>query len=185
MQIHRAAQCLGAILTLAIGSLAAHSGVSQDRGDTSQEAKSKVTLKAEADLELQIETNSESATVYGRLDEKLPSSRVEGPAAERTTSVAVPSSPPVVPPPTGQTQAANPAVTGTTIPGELVKKRALLVGINRYEHPEIQSLHGAVNDVNNMKKLLTTRFDFREPDLLVLTNEQATRDEILRPSTST
>ena len=75
-----------------------------------------------------------------------------------------------------------------TSPCQAITKRALLVGINTYKNlpsysPSLQrnveNLEGAVNDVNNMKNILVGRFGFKDDDILVLRNEQATRSGIL------
>ena len=56
-------------------------------------------------------------------------------------------------------------------------KRALLVGINRYQF--VSGLQGCVNDVRLMERLLVDRFGFAPPQVTVLTDEAATRDAIL------
>ena len=83
-------------------------------------------------------------------------------------------------------------------------KRALLIGINTYEIPgEVvrtnqpeqtttsasaqraassrgwTSLRGTVNDVTAMKNVLITRFGFKDENITVLLDEEATRDNIL------
>jgi hypothetical protein len=56
----------------------------------------------------------------------------------------------------------------------------LLVGINTYPHlSKFSQLEGAVNDVERMRALLTTRFDFPPEHVTVLLNEAATRARIL------
>ena len=62
---------------------------------------------------------------------------------------------------------------GKTSPQRL----ALLVGIDKYRN--VTNLTGCVNDVENMKSLLTTKFEFSEENVLVLKNESATRKAIL------
>ena len=59
-------------------------------------------------------------------------------------------------------------------------KLALLVGINDYKY--VTKLKGAVNDVENMKRVLVERFGFPDDGkhILALKNEQATRDAILK-----
>jgi hypothetical protein len=57
---------------------------------------------------------------------------------------------------------------------------ALLVGIDRYKNPAIPSLHGCVNDVEAIRRLLLDRFQVPPAHILALTNQQATRAEILR-----
>ncbi|HEY9667676.1 MAG TPA: caspase family protein [Coleofasciculaceae cyanobacterium] len=56
------------------------------------------------------------------------------------------------------------------------RKLALLVGINEYQ---VSPLYGCVTDANLQKQLLMHRFGFNEKDILVLTNQQATRQGIL------
>src|SRR5258708_21714127 len=84
-------------------------------------------------------------------------------------------------------------------------RRALLVGIDEYirpsqdavqEHSErtrerlrslrgrpgrknVMNLDGAVNDVTRMKELLVGRFQFEKSNVILLTNKQATADNIL------
>jgi len=57
-------------------------------------------------------------------------------------------------------------------------KRALLVGVNRYDK-ESQNLQGCVNDVRGMQELLTTRFGFPAENIRVLLDDQATKKGIL------
>jgi hypothetical protein len=56
------------------------------------------------------------------------------------------------------------------------RKLALLVGIDQYQDAPLQ---GCVTDVNLQKQLLIHRFGFKENDILLLTNKQATRQGIL------
>jgi hypothetical protein len=63
-------------------------------------------------------------------------------------------------------------------PGKGVR-RALLIGINEFAAPSIVSLRGALNDIETMRKLLTTRYGFAEDAVKMLTNAQATRKGIL------
>jgi uncharacterized caspase-like protein len=67
-------------------------------------------------------------------------------------------------------------------PGEQgkYKKLALLVGINEYKY--FNNLQGAVNDVENMKRLLVKHFGFPADDdhIRVLRDRQATREAILK-----
>ncbi|GAX37360.1 caspase family protein [Nodularia sp. NIES-3585] len=58
------------------------------------------------------------------------------------------------------------------------RKLALLVGINEYSG-NITPLSGCVNDVLMQKELLTYRFGFNPQDILTLTDQQATRQNIL------
>lgn len=57
------------------------------------------------------------------------------------------------------------------------KKLALLVGIDEYL--KMTNLRGCVNDVMDMKRLLTDNFGFNEKDILVLTNKKATHKGIV------
>lgn len=73
-------------------------------------------------------------------------------------------------------------------------RRALLIGIDRYDQGlsaaergrsneggrSWHNLQGSVNDATAMREILVHRFGFREADIVLLTNEQATRAEILR-----
>lgn len=52
-------------------------------------------------------------------------------------------------------------------------KKALLIGINRYQIPGAD-LRGCVNDVKNMQSVLTTYFGFATKDIAVLTDRAAT-----------
>lgn len=60
------------------------------------------------------------------------------------------------------------------------RKRALLVGINNYPDPRWIPLQGAVNDVLLQKELLNHRFGFESNEILLLTDKEATRDNILK-----
>lgn len=53
-------------------------------------------------------------------------------------------------------------------------KRALLVGINRYKIPGAD-LRGCINDVKNVKSLLTRYYGFAAKDIRTLTDLQATK----------
>ena len=57
-----------------------------------------------------------------------------------------------------------------------VRKLALLVGINQY--PRGSSLYGCVTDVELQQELLINRFGFHQGDILTLTDQQATREDI-------
>lgn len=66
-------------------------------------------------------------------------------------------------------------------------KRALLIGITEYlgdkntQWRELKNLHGCVNDVNLIKATITQpRFGFKENDITVLLNAEATRIEIIK-----
>jgi len=56
-------------------------------------------------------------------------------------------------------------------------KRALLIGINKYK--AVPELQGSVNDVETMRKVLTTRWGFLPSNITMLTDEAATREKIL------
>ncbi len=56
-------------------------------------------------------------------------------------------------------------------------KRALLVGINDYK--SINDLNGCINDVTNMRNILTTYLSFTNNDIRVLTDSRATKTNIL------
>ncbi len=57
-----------------------------------------------------------------------------------------------------------------------LRKLALLVGINQY--PSTQPLRGCLTDVELQRELLIHRFGFQEADILTLTEQQATREQI-------
>ncbi|MEM6435696.1 MAG: caspase family protein, partial [Cyanobacteria bacterium P01_D01_bin.115] len=65
------------------------------------------------------------------------------------------------------------------------RKLALLVGINDYPQPRLlqsfsaETLYGALNDVELQRQLLIHRFGFHPDNILTLTNDQATRENIL------
>jgi caspase domain-containing protein/subtilase family protein len=58
-------------------------------------------------------------------------------------------------------------------------KRALLIGIDRYQSPEIRPLQGAVNDIMLMRTILIGKFDVPDDHIMLLTNEQATHQGIV------
>ncbi len=73
------------------------------------------------------------------------------------------------------------------------RRRALLIGINDYSASRLpamprgapvdrawSSLDGAVNDVDIMRGLLVALYGFKRADIVTLTDQQATRDAILR-----
>jgi Caspase domain len=63
------------------------------------------------------------------------------------------------------------------------RKLALLVGVNDYSKGsvlEVSSLKGCVNDVQLLKNLLIYRYGFAPDDVVTLTDEQATRENILK-----
>jgi hypothetical protein len=53
-------------------------------------------------------------------------------------------------------------------------KRAVLIGINKYQVPGAD-LQGCVNDVKNLKGALTTYYGFADKDIATLTDAQATK----------
>jgi hypothetical protein len=60
-----------------------------------------------------------------------------------------------------------------------VARRALLIGINEFASETIIDLRGAINDIETMRKLLTTRYGFPEDGVKLLTDARATRKGIL------
>jgi hypothetical protein len=58
-----------------------------------------------------------------------------------------------------------------------MKKNALLVGINNYK--TINGLQGCINDVTNVRNVIKTFFGFTNTDIRVLTDERATKANIL------
>ncbi|MDB9313225.1 caspase family protein [Spirulina sp. CS-785/01] len=65
---------------------------------------------------------------------------------------------------------------GTALAAPAPRKLALLVGINQYSSGS--RLKGCVTDVELQRELLLHRFQFREEDIVTLTNQQATREAI-------
>ena len=83
---------------------------------------------------------------------------------------------------TGLTLVASAGATVTEAPGSPAPPRgdrALLVGINRHADPTFD-LQGAVNDTRNMRELLIDYLGFEAGQIRVLTDEEATREAILR-----
>lgn len=58
-------------------------------------------------------------------------------------------------------------------------KRAVLIGINKYQVPGAD-LQGCVNDVKNLSGVLTTYYGFAEKDITTLTDAQATKKAMER-----
>jgi metacaspase-1 len=58
-----------------------------------------------------------------------------------------------------------------------MKKHALLVGINNYS--KVNDLQGCINDVTNVRSILKTFFGYTNNDIRVLTDDRATRKNIL------
>ena len=56
-------------------------------------------------------------------------------------------------------------------------KRALLIGINKYQIPGAD-LRGCVNDVKNLSRTLTALFGFKKADIITLTDLAATKKAI-------
>ncbi|KAI9303794.1 peptidase C14, caspase domain-containing protein, partial [Cunninghamella echinulata] len=50
------------------------------------------------------------------------------------------------------------------------RKKALLIGINYIGSSN--ELKGCINDVQNIKNFITTRFGFKEEDMVILTDDQ-------------
>ena len=66
-------------------------------------------------------------------------------------------------------------------PARIPEKLALLVGIDRYAPGSgLGELAGAVNDVRAVRAMLEGRFDFLPEDILVLENEQAGHEALVR-----
>ena len=58
-------------------------------------------------------------------------------------------------------------------------KRAVLIGIERYQEPSIESVPGALNDLELMRTLLEGKFEFDPRDIVAMRNEQAKHEAIL------
>lgn len=56
-------------------------------------------------------------------------------------------------------------------------KRALLIGINKYQ--AVPKLQGSLNDIETMRQVLITRWGFPEGNIRLLADEQATREGML------
>ena len=90
------------------------------------------------------------------------------PASEPTTpAVAEAPAPPAAAPP-AQASPSSP-------PGD----RALVVGINRYLEPTFPELQGATRDAQNVRSLLSEYLGFGSDQIRLLTDEQATRGNIM------
>ena len=61
-----------------------------------------------------------------------------------------------------------------------MKKKALLIGINKYLHYKEKSLKGCVNDTKIMESVLKSRYGFDESNITILNDEEATRESIVR-----
>jgi hypothetical protein len=71
---------------------------------------------------------------------------------------------------------AKSAVTPNNVPASAKGKHALLVGINTYKYPDaVPGLFGALNDVDDVRDVLTGVYKFSDENIHILRNEQATR----------
>src|SRR5271157_2156065 len=71
--------------------------------------------------------------------------------------------------------------TGAGQPSGAPKKLALLVGINNYKYPDrISPLAGSINDVEDMRQVLTGKFEFLPENIVVLKDSQATHAAIIQ-----
>ena len=62
-------------------------------------------------------------------------------------------------------------------PGRAVTRRALLVGVTKYDHlPRDKSLEGPANDVRLMRRLLQERYRFSADGIVSLTEDENTPD---------
>ncbi|VVB64465.1 Caspase domain protein [uncultured archaeon] len=59
-------------------------------------------------------------------------------------------------------------------------KKALCVGVNKYQNLPNATLHGCVNDVKNMESILTKFMGFAAGDIVELTDDQATKTNIMK-----
>ena len=62
----------------------------------------------------------------------------------------------------------------------MMRRNALCVGINHYQFFPTAGLHGCVNDALEMASLLKDMLGFEESDLTVLTDQSATKANIMR-----
>ncbi len=65
---------------------------------------------------------------------------------------------------------------GETLAQSTARKLALLIGINQY--PDGNNLRGCLTDVELQRELLIYRFGFNPKDILILTDQEATREAI-------
>jgi hypothetical protein len=70
------------------------------------------------------------------------------------------------------------SMLGVTVPAH-AEDRALLIGINRYQSPDVRPLHGTHNDVSAFHVLLTSRLGFKDQQILELKDQEATKAGIL------
>jgi len=88
---------------------------------------------------------------------------------------AAPTAAPVKPQSIERIPTAHPVLTG---PGN---RRALLVGIEEYKHPEkLRTLNGVRQDVELTKKVLTEKAGFATDQIRVLLDRDATRDNVAK-----
>ncbi len=59
-------------------------------------------------------------------------------------------------------------------------KKALCVGINKFKNYPSSALNGCVNDANDMSSLLKDLLGFADPDIVKLTDAQATKVNIMK-----
>jgi hypothetical protein len=59
-------------------------------------------------------------------------------------------------------------------------KKALCVGINKFKNYPSAALNGCVNDANDMSSLLKDLLGFADPDIVKLTDAQATKVNIMK-----
>ena len=69
------------------------------------------------------------------------------------------------------------AVSHSADATQAATKRALLIGINRYQ--ALPSLNGSLNDIETMRQVLTTRWGFQPQRITMLTDQAATRAGML------
>lgn len=101
------------------------------------------------------------------LEDELPAEEFEdGAALARAEADGEPDAPEPAPQPLGKRRF-----------GDGVRKRALLVGINAYQHQN--RLTGCVPDVNSMRAVLKDCYGFADRDITRLTDRAATRSAIL------
>ena len=62
----------------------------------------------------------------------------------------------------------------------MVRRNALCVGINQYKNFPTATLHGCVNDANDMTQLLKDINGFTDPEIIKLTDQNATKANIMR-----
>jgi len=62
----------------------------------------------------------------------------------------------------------------------MLQRTALCIGIDQYQHLPSATLNGCVNDALNMASLLKERLGFEDAELTLLTNQTATKANILR-----